>query len=175
MGWWDCGIMGGDPAWDAADCFDAMTRPDPPESLIPAEDDGRFMLMNAPDNWEDAERALVRYRFAAVGGFASALAQLLATRYSESYTTADDRGIATQVLGLLAISCGAPLSSADRQVVIAACAQDAWASGRADRRGCCDALEALIQEYQDGEPVTVPQCRLFDRFLAAFSPAEVAE
>lgn len=152
MGWWDDGIMGGDAPWDAAGVAN---------DLLERAGDEPFERYHMPDSWDDADRALMRARFDRAGGFGPVCDRLLG-EFGD-----DDAEVAVQVLGLMALSCGAPLSAGDRARVVAACAADGWARDDEGRRAKVAALAEAVRSYEDGRPATIRQDGLFDKIDAA--------
>jgi hypothetical protein len=133
MGWWDCGVLGGDPPLDAiADIEEVLGI----EDLYPV------------GSIEDRDAVAARFGELGLG----VVCDTVAGR--------GDRHVATQVVTVVAMAVGAPLGDFAQRARDAA-ESDPWAAQEPERRQVMDALVAAIDAY-DGTPSVVPSPGLFD-------------
>lgn len=154
MGTWSVCVMGGDTPYDCAGCAgDILIK----AGLL----DKKFELMHMPDDWTKPQQAKVRKAIDAYG-FTKLLRKMTGKDYHPYKKYNGDKNIYTQVLGLIAISCGAKLTDKDKAKIIKACREDELAAEDERRLEIMAALAKAVSEYKD-KPTTLPQQGLFDR------------
>lgn len=171
MGWWDCGIMGGDTSWDIAGLVKEKLQPH--LGILEGEDEDGFPRYHMPDDWDEADQARVRKAMDAYNT-GKLLRELLARYKSWS----DDQAIVRQVVGMLIISCGAKMTKAARDSILKGCKDDEWAKDDDRRRKVIKKFTALVEAYEPGKPVTMKQTGLFEkinRAMAGLDPEDAED
>lgn len=143
MGWWSTCVMGGDTPYDVAGAVEEVLAV-------------RVSTMHIPDCWTKPQQARIRRAIKKYGG-ASKLLEFAASFGSEAT-------IARQVIGLLLISCGAPLTTTDKEQIIATCESDDWAKRSDERKQVMEALITAVRGYTN-KPITIEQEGLFDKLF----------
>lgn len=139
MGWWDSGVLDGDPALDVLDAAARILGLDEDTSME------LYPLDQIPAEVAEVTRAALAGR------------DLAALRDEITAPGGDPawRAVCAQVLGALAMAVGAPLGGFAAEVVAAAESDPEWAdAGSADRAAVMAALAAAARTYQ-GAPVAM--------------------
>jgi hypothetical protein len=135
MGWWSKDIMGGDSPLDAKDEIYGICN------VEEFGDDGREITR------EDIEANLPEI-----------LEKFRGTENNEYYS---DRAIYFQVLGVLMMETGAPISEELKAEILENSKTDEWASEDEERKQIVEGFHTAIESY-DGTPIVIKSRGLFE-------------
>lgn len=141
MGWWSKDIMGGDSPLDVEDAIYDICKV---EKFPDEGDTGVITPKRFEKHWDE----IIKF-----------------VRGEENNSYYDEHAIAFQVLGVMMMRVGAPISDDLKKEIIAASQTDAWAydpeHGDEERKAIVDGFHKAIEAY-DGTPIVIKSRGLFE-------------
>lgn len=137
MGWWSKDIMGGDSPLDAKDLIFGICEVDE----FP-EDDSIVTLKKSDFEKHEAE----------------ILKRLREEKNNQYY---DERAIAFQVLGVLMMKAGAPISEELKAEILENSETDSWAKEDSERKAIVENFHTALKNY-NGKPIEIKSKGLFE-------------
>jgi len=137
MGWWSTDIMGGDSPLDVKDEIFGICE------VNEFPDEGPAVKLKAKDFEEKGPQIL----------------EMLRKLKNNQYY--DDHAIGFQVLGVLMMEAGAPISEELKAEILEASGRDSWAASNIERGVKIESFQRAIREY-DGTPRVIKSKGLFE-------------